>query len=54
MIIARSDYPVDVSLREKIALFCDVDLKAVVPMETAKILYEVPSFWKKHRLVTTY
>jgi CTP synthase len=47
MIIARSDYPVDVSLREKIALFCDVDLKAVVPMETAKILYEVPLLLEK-------
>ncbi len=42
MIVARSDYPVDESLREKIALFCDVDRKAVVPMETTSILYEVP------------
>jgi CTP synthase len=47
MIIARSDYPVDVSLREKIALFCDVDLKAVVPMVTSKILYEVPLLLEK-------
>jgi CTP synthase len=47
MIIARSDFPVDVSLREKIALFCDVDLKAVVPMETSKILYEVPLLLEK-------
>lgn len=42
MIVARSDYPVDDSLREKIALFCDVEKKAVVPMVTAPILYEVP------------
>ena len=42
MIIARSDTPVDESLREKIALFCDVDKDAVVPMVTAPILYEVP------------
>ncbi len=42
MIIARSDHPVDDSLREKIALFCDVDVQAVVPMITTKILYEVP------------
>ncbi|MEN6434928.1 MAG: CTP synthase [Anaerolineaceae bacterium] len=47
MIIARSDYPVDISLREKIALFCDVDLKAVVPMVTSKILYEVPLLLEK-------
>jgi len=42
MIIARSDYPVDDSLRDKIALFCDVEKRAVVPMVTSKVLYEVP------------
>jgi len=42
MIVARSDYPVDDSIREKIALFCDVEKRAVVPMVTAPILYEVP------------
>jgi CTP synthase len=42
MIIARSDYPVDDDLCEKIALFCDVDKKAVVPMVTAPVLYEIP------------
>lgn len=42
MIVARSDYPVDESLREKIALFCDVDRRAVVPMITTPVLYEVP------------
>ena len=42
MIVARSDYPVDSDLREKIALFCDVDIRAVVPMVTSRILYEVP------------
>lgn len=41
MIVARSDYPVDDDLREKIALFCDVELRAVVPMETTSVLYEV-------------
>ncbi|MBI9049363.1 MAG: CTP synthase [Anaerolineaceae bacterium] len=47
MIIARSDTPVDESLREKIALFCDVNKKAVVPMVTAPILYEVPLLLEK-------
>jgi len=42
MIIARSDYPVEASLCEKIALFCDVEKRAVVPMVTMPILYEVP------------
>jgi CTP synthase len=47
MIVARSDYPVDDSLREKIALFCDVDKKAVVPMVTTNVLYEVPLMLEK-------
>jgi CTP synthase len=42
MIVARSDTPVDESLREKIALFCDVEKQAVVPMVTTPVLYEVP------------
>lgn len=42
MIVARSDYPIDDSMREKMALFCDVEKKAVVPMVTAPVLYEVP------------
>ncbi len=42
MIVARSDYPVDRSLTEKIALFCDVDKRAVVPMVTTDNLYQIP------------
>jgi len=42
MVVARSDYPVDKSIIDKIALFCDVDKRAVVPMVTASNLYSVP------------
>ena len=42
MIVARSDHPVDEDLRDKIALFCDVEREAVVPMVTTQVLYEVP------------
>ncbi len=42
MIVARSDYSVEEELRSKIALFCDVEREAVVPMITSPILYEVP------------
>jgi CTP synthase len=42
MIIARSDDPVEDGICEKIALFCDVDKRAVVPMVTSQVLYEVP------------
>jgi CTP synthase len=47
MIIARSDYPVDKDLRDKIALFCDVEKQAVVPMVTSDVLYEVPLLLEK-------
>jgi CTP synthase len=42
MIFARSDQPVNGDLVEKIALFCDVEPQAVVPMVTADYLYEIP------------
>lgn len=47
MIIARSDQPIDKELLDKIALFCDVERNAVIPMETSKVLYEVPLLLEK-------
>jgi CTP synthase len=42
VICARSDYPVPDDMRDKIALFCDVERRAVVPLETADTIYDVP------------
>jgi len=42
VIIARADHPVDDALCDKIALFCDVERRAVVPLVTAPVLYEIP------------
>ena len=42
IIVARSDHPVNVDLRQKIALFCDVPERAVIPLVTTAVLYEVP------------
>jgi CTP synthase len=47
MIVARSDYPVAEELCDKIALFCDVEKKAVIPMVTTPVLYEVPLILEK-------
>ena len=47
MIVARSDFSVDESLRDKIAQFCDVEKRAVVPMVTSHILYEIPLMLEK-------
>ncbi len=42
VIIARSDHPVEPSICEKIAQFCDVEKQAVIPLVTSQILYEIP------------
>ncbi len=42
MIVARSDYPMNGDLRAKIALFCDVEPRAVVPLVTVPEIYQVP------------
>jgi CTP synthase len=47
MIVARSDFPVADELRDKIALFGDVDKRAVVPLVTSDVLYEVPILLEK-------
>jgi CTP synthase len=50
VIIARSDQPVADELREKIALFCDVAVEAVIPAPTAETIYEVPLQFHEHGL----
>jgi len=42
VIVARSDRPVTEALKDKISLFCDVEPRAVVPLVTARSIYEVP------------
>ena len=42
VILCRSDLPIPDELREKIALFCNIDERAVVPLPTVDTIYEVP------------
>jgi len=42
VIVCRSDHPVTEESRSKIALFCDVDRRAVLPLPTLPIIYETP------------
>src|SRR6187551_1774707 len=42
VIVLRSDSEVPDEIREKIALFTDVDVDAVIPAPTAETIYEVP------------
>jgi CTP synthase len=42
VIIARADHPIPNEHINKIALFCDVELEAVIPAMTSDILYNIP------------
>lgn len=42
VVACRSDFAIEDSLRDKIALFTDVEKRAVVPLVTASSIYEVP------------
>jgi CTP synthase len=42
VIIVRSDHQVDMEVQEKIALFCDVERRAVIPMVTVDNIYRAP------------
>ncbi len=50
MIVARSDMPVRENLREKIAQFCDVEKRAVIPMHTVPTLYEIPLILEQEKV----
>jgi len=50
IIIARSDYPMTPDMRAKIALFCDVPERAVIPLLTSPVPYEVPLTLEAHGL----
>jgi len=47
VILCRSDYPMNEELREKIALFCNLEAQAVIPMLTAETIYEVPLIFEE-------
>jgi CTP synthase len=42
IVALRSDFPVSSEVKEKVALFANVDSKAVIPLLTTPTIYEVP------------
>ncbi|HJP90010.1 MAG TPA: CTP synthase [Candidatus Limnocylindrales bacterium] len=50
VIVLRSDHEVPQEIREKIALFTDVDVEAVIPAPTAETIYEVPLLFEESGL----
>jgi CTP synthase len=50
LILARADYPIKKEHLKKIALFCDVDEKCVIPAPTVNSIYEVPLNLQKYKI----
>ncbi len=47
VIVCRTDHPIDDPLKDKIALFTDVEKRAVIPLLTADSIYQVPLILEK-------
>ena len=47
VIISRTDIPAEDSITDKLALFCDVPAEAVMTLETASSIYQVPSMLER-------
>ncbi|WP_111496678.1 MULTISPECIES: CTP synthase [Marinobacter] len=50
ILLCRSEHEVDVSSRRKIALFTNVEERAVIPMQDAKSIYAIPRMLHEHNL----
>lgn len=50
VIVCRSDRPLGHKIREKIALFCDIDKDAVIPNLDAETIYDVPLIFAEEGL----
>ncbi len=50
VVACRADYPIGPDLLDKIALFTDVDREAVIPLQTADTIYEVPLILEEYGL----
>ncbi len=50
LLVCRSEHPLDLDLRRKIAQFCNVDPRAVIVALDAESIYEVPLLLKEQQL----
>lgn len=48
MIMTRSDYPITKPLIEKLSLFCGVEKRGIIPMETIDYVYELPLMFERY------
>ncbi|MFO7562126.1 MAG: CTP synthase [Enhygromyxa sp.] len=50
ILVCRADHPIETDIREKIALFTNVELERVIPMPDADTIYRVPLMLHEARL----
>lgn len=53
ILVLRTEHPIDVSVRKKVALFCNVGLDAVIESMNVPTIYEVPLRMLEEKLDTT-
>ena len=50
ILVCRSEYPLPMDIRKKLALFCNVQLNSVIEALDAKTIYDVPVLMRKEKL----
>ena len=53
ILVCRSEHPLSMEIRRKLALFCNVDVSSVIEAMDAESIYDVPLLMLKEKLDTT-
>lgn len=53
ILVCRTEYPIGMDIRRKLALFCNVDVSSVIEAMDAETIYDVPLLMLKEKLDTT-
>jgi CTP synthase len=53
ILVCRTEHPINMDIRRKLALFCNVDVGSVVEALDAETIYDVPLLMAKEKLDTT-
>lgn len=50
ILVCRSEYPLSLAIRKKLALFCNVPINSVIEAQDADTIYDVPILMRKEKL----
>ena len=53
ILVCRTEYPINMDIRRKLALFCNVDVSSVIEAIDAESIYDVPLLMLKEKLDST-